>query len=769
MIRYRQTRLARVALFALTVAMLGAGAGAGTSLAGPVRNPAQAASPSASPAVQPPIASANPSATESAAPSESPAATATAEATVTPTVAPTQAPTEAPTVAPTQAPTEAPTVAPTETPAASASAEPSTSAEPSASAEPSTSGETGPTIVTGALTYTNVYFPLGVAEPEIILEDEGGFVTRDRSFVMPVESQTIGQLTSDFSTSPVSYSLSLPAEPQGTLHDVNHDGKDDTGVQVFAVAYWTNTWGDPYLERRDLDGGGWSSAYASTRVSSDPDNYLEWTGGKVLVYAPDGNQQFPSGFGDDKKLFTDDDPIMDLPQGWSVIDMDQAPFAIDRSADPTIDLIEPADTALADFSNLSYPDAFDAMVDRFKKLYPFTELKGIDWDAKSTQFREEFVQAQEANDSHAYQQAIQDFLFSIPDVHIGASLPALNDDFQSDTAGGLGFAITQLDSGQYVVSYLTAGGPAAKAGMKIDAQILSLDGQPIDKVVDANVPWSSPFSTDTAKHLQQMRYALRFPMDKKQVEVQFKNPKAEAKKATLAVVNEYDSFSASSFAAGTSATDLPVEFSILPDGLGYIKVTSFSDNEVLTIQLWERALSYLIQNQVPGVILDMRQNGGGDGWLADQMAAYFFKQDTPYGTSYMYGSPGNDVSMIPPPADLQFTGDVTVLVAPGCVSACEYFTRGLTIDSRASIVGQYGTAGGGGSVDIFSMPDSVQVQMPIGETLDADGNVVIEGVGIVPTVRVPVSPETVLQASRGQDVVLAAGEKELESETNTGK
>lgn len=110
---------------------------------------------------------------------------------------------------------------------------------------------------------------MGVAEPVVILEDQGGFVARDRKFEMPLESQTLAQITSDFYTSPFTYSLTLPASPKGTLNDVDHDGAQDTGVMIFAVAYWTNTWGDPYLERRDLYGGGWSSAYASTRVSSD--------------------------------------------------------------------------------------------------------------------------------------------------------------------------------------------------------------------------------------------------------------------------------------------------------------------------------------------------------------------------------------------------------------------------------------------------------------------------------------------------------------------
>ena len=42
----------------------------------------------------------------------------------------------------------------------------------------------GPTRVSGTLTYTNAFFTEGVAQPLIILEDQSGFVTRDRNFVI---------------------------------------------------------------------------------------------------------------------------------------------------------------------------------------------------------------------------------------------------------------------------------------------------------------------------------------------------------------------------------------------------------------------------------------------------------------------------------------------------------------------------------------------------------------------------------------------------------
>lgn len=630
------------------------------------------------------------------------------------------------------------------------------------------SAQAGPTLVTGSVSYTSSFFTVGVAEPEVILEDEGGFVTRNRKFVIPIQSQVLGQITSDFHTSPFTYSLSLPAAPNGTLHDVNHDGKTDTGVMVFAVAYWTNIWGDPYLERRDQGGGGWSSSYVSTKVSLDRDTYLEIFGGKYLVYAPDDHQQFPSGFGPDKKLFTDDDPIMNIPAGWSEINMDTTPFSIDRSQRLTIDL-NPNMPPQDDFSKLSYTDAFDKMIEKFKTEYAWTELKNINWDAKSAQFRPEFQAADQSHDPHAYALAMRDFFWSIPDTHVGFDQSLLQKDFQDAVAGGLGFAIRETDDGTIIANYITKGGPAEQAGMKWGAKIISFDGTPIGDVVSADVPWSSPFSNPIVKRLQQLRYATRFPMSKGQVSVIFQNPGGSQQTANLAVVNDTDSFNSASFFAGQSQTALPVEFRVLPNGDGYIKVNSFFDNEVLTIQLWERALAYIRDNKVPAVILDMRQNSGGDGWLADQMAAYFFSQETVVGnTAYynkgsksFYMDPGDQQIMIPPPADLQNSGPVALLVGPACASACEFFSYDMTINGRAKIVGEYPTEGAGGSIEAFFMPENIYCQMTVGRAVDPNGNVHIEGKGIVPTVKVPVTVDTLQKEANGQDVILQAAEMAL--------
>ena len=61
-------------------------------------------------------------------------------------------------------------------------------------------------------------------------------------------------------------------------------------------------------------------------------------------------------------------------------------------------------------------------------------------------------------------------------------------------------------------------------------------------------------------------------------------------------MNERESFNFSSPYVGQSAAALPVEYDLLPSGFGYLKINSFSDNDVLSIQVWERARA-----AIPGI------------------------------------------------------------------------------------------------------------------------------------------------------------------------
>jgi hypothetical protein len=66
------------------------------------------------------------------------------------------------------------------------------------------------------------------------------------------------------------------------------------------------------------------------------------------------------------------------------------------------------------------------------------------------------------------------------------------------------------------------------------------------------------------------------------------------------------------------------------------------------------------------------------------------------------------------------------------------------------------------------MPENINTQMTIGRAVDAQGNIHLEGKGVVPTVKVPVTAETLKQLADGEDVVLQAAEKAISQPRGAG-
>ena len=338
--------------------------------------------------------------------------------------------------------------------------------------------------------------------------------------------------------------------------------------------------------------------------------------------------------------------------------------------------------------------------------------------------------------------------------------PFLQDDFSLATASGIGIAIRELDDERVIASFVLEGSEAEEAGIAPGTEILAFNDIPIDAVIDEAVAWSAPFSTEHFGRLQKLRYATRFAVGVKSVAVTFLNGEGEEETSELAATGERDSFNFSSFNVGRTGFELPVEYKLLEESdYGYVKINSFADNDLLSIQLWERLLRTLNENGVEGLIIDMRQNQGGTGFLADQMAAYFFDEPHILGRSGSYDKSRDEFYFDPryedvfylPADELRYGGEVAVLIGPNCNSACEFFTYDMTIDSRAAIVGQYPTAGLGGSVKQIRLPENEQFQYTGGRAVDAEGEIHIEGKGVPPTVAVPVNEETLLT---DDDVIL---------------
>lgn len=605
--------------------------------------------------------------------------------------------------------------------------------------QPVRGDENEPVVITGTIPFTSPFFLDGNAEPFVLLEDQTGFITRDLHFEFPKNGQTIGAVEL-VSSNMLSFTLPLPSVPQAILNDVDQNGREDKGVMVFQIAYWSNTWGDIFLEKRD--GTGWSGAYTSATV--DPNREYEIDGGHLLIWAPDDQQGFPSGFGPDGLLFTADDPIQNVPAGYSMVDLNSEPFQVYKEANPVLELIE-GGGAIKDFSAMRRLEAFDALYERVSVEYPFTAEKEVDWEALYTLYR---PQVEAASNNSAFYQVLKAFTLAIPDAHIGISFDA--NDFYACCGGSLGLVLKELSDGRVIVTQVIPGTTGAREGILPGAEISQWNGLPITQAIDAVVSYLGPYSTPHHERLDQVQMLTRVEPGS-QVTLTYRNPDGAAKTVTLDAPDEYDSLFAHLYYFNTDPTALPIHAYTLDNGLGYMQITTFSDDYNLMARTFERYVQNLIENNVPGLIIDIRQNGGGSGGLALAFAEYFINREIEVAQRLYYNGLLNEFTYGQFPTTLEpapehYNGKIVVLIGPECISACEGFAYYLSFSDRVTFIGHAPTAGAFGEVSRgqYKVPGDYSLQFPTGRPETMEGDILIEGSGVIPDIVVPVTYESAM-------------------------
>lgn len=630
--------------------------------------------------------------------------------------------------------------------------------------EESLSENTGePVQVQGEFTISNDFVFTYYVENTVALIDMHGFVIRDEEWEIPVDSQVLGYMTYDDETLSGTFDLNLPALPEGEFNDVDNNGQEDQGVQIFAVGYSPNLYGDPYSVGDDRS-SGWPSYLASIRA--DTENGDEVIGGKLIVWAPDAEQSFPNGFGEDGLLFTADDPVTPIEAGYTIVDLDTEPFTFSKTPTAEMTLHEPDDVALKDFSEDSYTEAFDKMFEQISKEYAFNGIEGKqpDWDALYEELKPRVEQAEADQDANAFYLALRDFSWAFKDGHVGFDGGQyFSQDFYTAVGGGYGLAIRELDDGRVVAIYVLEDGPAAQAGLQVGAEITAFNGEPISDAIEKVRPYVVQ-SSDFDIRYQKVRYLLRAKVGDT-AEITFKNPDASEQTVGLTAISETQSFSRTSILFGVNIDGLlPVDTQIIRQGnsqIGYIRINTNFDDLNLIIRLFERSLQQFEERQVAGIIIDMRYNSGGANL---GLAGFLTDQEIPMGQLEYYseatgqfepeGLPGKVL-----PNENQYRFDkMVLLVGPACASACELESYGFSQVPGMVTVGQFPTSGVVAEVarGQFTLPEGFFIQVPTGRFTLGDGSIFLEGTGVQPTLRVPIDETTVYST---EDIILQAGIK----------
>ena len=200
-----------------------------------------------------------------------------------------------------------------------------------------------------------------------------------------------------------------------------------------------------------------------------------------------------------------------------------------------------------------------------------------------------------------------------------------------------------------------------------------------------------------------------------------------------------------------------LRYKVLDDNIGYIRYESFSDG-IGSGNLTE-VLNYLLLCR--GLIIDIRNNGGGDLTNAEKFAARFTNEKTLVGYIQHKTGPGHhdfsekEPSYIEPAAALRWQKPVCVLTNRHVFSAANEFTLYMKAMPNVKIVGDR-TGGGAGMPFSSSLPNGWVVRfsaVPMYDALHQSTEF-----GIEPDYPVELQFEDVL---RGEDTIIEYARKLL--------
>ncbi|MDT7603495.1 MAG: carboxyl-terminal processing protease [Acidobacteriota bacterium] len=182
----------------------------------------------------------------------------------------------------------------------------------------------------------------------------------------------------------------------------------------------------------------------------------------------------------------------------------------------------------------------------------------------------------------------------------------------------------------------------------------------------------------------------------------------------------------------------------LEAGIGYIRFTSFipSLNEKI-----RQAVESL--HDAPGLVIDLRGNGGGDDEVAIRLAGLLF--DKPTQLMITRTRKGDTNYYRARPAKNPYTGMVVILMDEGSGSASEQFAAGMQEAGRAYVVGKK-SGGDDMDADIVELPTGAYFIYAAGEPRTPKG-VIVEGRGVIPDLEVNLTRAGLL---RGDDAQLGA-------------
>jgi carboxyl-terminal processing protease len=387
-------------------------------------------------------------------------------------------------------------------------------------------------------------------------------------------------------------------------------------------------------------------------------------------------------------------------------------------------------------ATLSRQDRIEIFEEVWKTIneeYYDPSFNGINWQEVHDRYRPRAEGA--ANDLQFYT-LFEVMLAELRDAHTIFTHPHLPADNTFQPTGSVGISLREAE-GKTVIVAVEPDSDAAHAGVQTGMILRTVNGKTVEELFDEIRSHFAGSSTERAMK-SVMHSALLYGG--------FLGPSR-----TFGI----EGFDGKTFDVpvthfGARPSESPVLTARrLPSGYGYIK---FDGWKPPVDEQFKTELAKLIDT--PGLIIDLRGNGGGQTDVLLNIASIFFPKEVSFGGFKKRG--GNLERIVTHNPERIYKGAVAILVDEGSGSATEVFTVSMQEYARARIIGRQ-TCGcvlnqwsknlkGGGtlrwSARVYSSPKGR----------------IIEGTGVIPDETVSL---TISDLRQGRDAALEVAENSL--------
>lgn len=374
----------------------------------------------------------------------------------------------------------------------------------------------------------------------------------------------------------------------------------------------------------------------------------------------------------------------------------------------TTDAVAPADSQL-DYNRR----VFDTVWDAVRRHYYDPTMRGVDWNAARDRY---LARAEEAGNDEELYEAVNTLLGELKDEHTYAASPDEVDEEQRHQGVLVGLISSPYGEHetQRLVLEVLPGSSAEASGVQPGWVLLSVDGQPPTDVLGPG-----RLQAGQAVHCE--------------------------------FLDGTDAVRLLTLTAGPVTVDPIRSARVLAGGVVYLRFDRFT----LDAARWVRA-QLKAHKAAPGVIVDLRQNPGGEALALARALGEFFPHSVSMGRFVRRNGMNEPLRASPGLVGARYAGPVVVLVSESSGSSSEIFAYAIQQQKRGVVLGTK-TSGAVLGAETGSLPGGGELQISVRNYLAADGKR-LEGVGVVPDVEVPTRIEDI---RAGRDPVLEAALERL--------